>query len=70
MEDFTSDLIIDEVDPAETPESDLKQNNPNPYKECHDTILASPRHRANPKRRMTRPAMERKTEKATPKITE
>ena len=70
MDDSTSDLIIDEVDPAETPESDLKRNNPNPYNECHDTILASPRLIATPKRSMTHTVFERKTDKVTPKISE
>ena len=70
MDDSTSDLIIDEVDPAETPDSDLKPNNPNAYKECHDTILSSPRQIATPKRSMTHPVMERKTNKVTPKMSE
>ena len=68
MDDSTSDLIIDEVDPAVMLESDPKPNDP--ISVCHDTILSSPRQIATPKRSMTHPVMERKTDKVTPKMSE
>ena len=70
MDDSTSDLIIDEVENTETLESDPKPNDQIPRKECHDKFVSSPRLIATPKRSMTSPFVERKSEKITPKMRE